>query len=133
MATLAERLNRLFDTVRRPDGEEYGNTAVAEAIRTDQGLMISHTYVWQLRTGRRDNPTIQHMTALAKFFGVPVAYFLDDAEMARINKDLDLLASLRNAGVTEIALRTAKLSPDAQDAVSDLVARLWKMENGPDK
>ena len=35
--------------------------------------VISSTYVWQLRTGRRDNPTQKHLSALGAFFGVSPA------------------------------------------------------------
>ncbi|MCE7008180.1 helix-turn-helix domain-containing protein [Kibdelosporangium philippinense] len=125
---IAEKLNHLFHTVHRGDGE-YSNKAVAEAIAEKQGVQISHTYIWQLRTGRRDNPTIQHLTALAKFFGVPVVYFLDDAETARINQDLELLAAMREAGITEIALRTADLSDSSRTAVGDMVTQLWRLEH----
>lgn len=125
---IAGKLNHLFRTVRRGE-DEYSNKAVAEAIAEKQSVPISHTYIWQLRTGRRDNPTIQHLTALATFFGVPVAYFLDDAESARINQDLELLAAMREAGVTEIALRSADLSDSSRTAVADMISQLWRLEH----
>ncbi|MET8763195.1 helix-turn-helix domain-containing protein [Lentzea sp. NPDC004782] len=130
---IADKLNHLFRTVRRGE-DEHSNKAVAEAIAEQQGVPISHTYIWQLRTGRRDNPTIGHLTALATFFGVPVAYFLDDAESARIDQDLELLSAMREAGVTEIALRTADLSDGSRAAVSDMISQLWRLEHpGADK
>jgi transcriptional regulator with XRE-family HTH domain len=127
--TLAAKLDKLFTTMRRKGAAEPSNATVAAAITERLGVPISHTYIWQLRTGRRDNPSIQHLTALATYFGVPVAYFLDDAESARIDRDLELLTTLREHGVTDIALRAADLSKDSRDAVSDLIARLWTLEN----
>ncbi len=47
------------------------------------GRGISSTYVWQLRTGRRDNPTQKHLSALAAFFGVSPMYFFQQAEADR--------------------------------------------------
>jgi transcriptional regulator with XRE-family HTH domain len=126
---LAARLDRLFRTVRTAGEGEPSYAAVAEAIREQQDFAISHTYIWQLRTGRRDNPTIQHLTALATYFGVPVNYFLDDEQAERIDRELTMLATLREAGVTEIALRSADLSPSSREAVSDMIAQLWKLEN----
>jgi len=131
-ATLADRLDRLFRTVRRAGDTEHSYASVAEAIREQQGVTISHTYIWQLRTGRRDNPSVQHLTALATFFGVPVAYFIDDEQAERISQELALLATLRAAGVTEIALRSADLSEGSREAVADMVSQLWKLEH-PDK
>ena len=127
--SIAGKLDRLFRQLGAAGRPEPSYMAVAEAIRTGQGVSISHTYIWQLRTGRRDNPSIQHLTALATYFGVPVAYFLDDEESTRIDRDLELLATLRESGVTDIALRAADLSQDSRDAVSDLITRLLKLEN----
>ncbi|MCA2225170.1 helix-turn-helix domain-containing protein [Nonomuraea aurantiaca] len=131
--TLADKLNRLFQTVRRQGDAEYSNVAVAEAISKGQDVQISHTYIWQLRTGRRVNPTIMHLTALATFFGVPVAYFLNDAETAKIDKDLELLAGMRKAGVTHIALRSAELTQGSRAAIIEMVNQLWKLENPSDE
>lgn len=126
--TLAAKLDRLFTTMRHKSAAEPSNATVAAAITEQLGVPISHTYIWQLRTGRRDNPSIQHLTALATYFGVPVAYFLDDEESAKIERDLELLTTLRENGVADIALRAADLSQDSRDAVSDLITRLLKLE-----
>jgi transcriptional regulator with XRE-family HTH domain len=130
--TLAAKLDKLFTTMRRKGAAEPSNAAVATAITEQLGVPISHTYIWQLRTGRRDNPSIQHLTALATYFGVPVAYFLDGQESARIERDLEMLSTLRENGVTDIALRAADLSQDSRDAVSDLITRLLKLEHPRD-
>src|SRR4029450_7607448 len=114
--SIAEKLDRLFRQVRPAGQAEPSYMAVAEAIRAQQGVPISHTYIWQLRTGRRDNPTVQHLTALATYFGVPVSYFLDDEQTRRVDDQLDLLRTIRDAGVTEIPLRGAGGSPGGGDA-----------------
>jgi transcriptional regulator with XRE-family HTH domain len=124
--SISGRLDRLFKQLR----PEPSYMAVAEAVRADQGVSISHTYIWQLRTGRRDNPTIQHLTALATYFGVPVSYFLDDDQTARIDSQLDLLRTMRDAGVTELALRAADVSPRGRDTISELIQRVWESEKG---
>lgn len=127
--SIAEKLDTLFHTVHPSGQGEYSHAAVAEAIREQQGVAISHTYIWQLRTGRRTNPTIQHLTALATFFGVPVAYFLDDTEAARVEQDLELLAAMKKAGVTDIALRAARLSPGSRDTVTAMLDQIWLLEH----
>jgi transcriptional regulator with XRE-family HTH domain len=130
--SIAEKLDRLFQQIRPQGQAEFSYTAVADAIRAQQGISISHTYIWQLRTGRRSNPTVQHLTALALFFGVPVAYFLDDAEARKINDQLDLLRTLRDAQVTEIALRAADVSASSREAISEIVRKVWELENPAD-
>jgi transcriptional regulator with XRE-family HTH domain len=123
--SIAEKLDRLFSQA------EPSYMAVAEAIRAQQGVSISHTYIWQLRTGRRDNPTVAHLTALATYFGVPVAYFLDDEQTRRVNAQLELLQTLRAAGVTEIALRAADVSPRGRRTITELIRKVWESEQRP--
>lgn len=69
--TLADRIDRLFQVVRRPNGEQHSHEEVARACRETTGETFSAAYLWQLRTGRRDNPTKRHLEALAGFFQVP--------------------------------------------------------------
>lgn len=126
--SIAEKLDRLFRQVRPAGQAEPSYMAVAEAIRRDQDVAISHTYIWQLRTGRRDNPTVTHLTALAGYFGVPVSYFLDDEQTRRIDGQLELLRTIRDAGVTEIALRAADVSPRGRDTISELIRKVWEAE-----
>jgi ESX-1-secreted protein regulator len=126
--SIAGCLDRLFKQVRPAGQPEPSYMTVAEAIRAQQGVPISHTYIWQLRTGRRDNPTVQHLTALATFFGVPVAYFLDEEQTRRIDGQLDLLSTLRDAGVAEIAMRAADVSPRGRETISELIRKVWESE-----
>ena len=130
--SIAEKLDRLFRRVRPAGQAEPSYMAVAEAIRRDQGVAVSHTYIWQLRTGRRDNPTVTHLTALATYFGVPVSYFLDDAQTERIDAQLELLRTISDAGVTEIALRAADVSPRGRDTISELIRKVWESERQPE-
>ncbi|MER6302471.1 XRE family transcriptional regulator [Kitasatospora sp. NPDC001539] len=118
---LSARIEALFNTVRRPDREQYTNEEVARACREATGESFSTTYLWQLRTGRRDNPTKRHLEALAQFFQVPPAYFFDERQGAEIAKELALLGALRDAGVRSLALRAVGLSPEGLDTVSELV------------
>jgi transcriptional regulator with XRE-family HTH domain len=130
--SIADKLDRLVRQVRAPGQAEPSHMAVAEAIRREQGVPISHTYIWQLRTGRRDNPTVQHLTALATYFGVPVSYFLDDEQTARVDAQLELLRTIRDAGVTEIAVRAADVSPRGRETISELIRKVWESEQRED-
>ncbi|MFC0112716.1 helix-turn-helix domain-containing protein [Kibdelosporangium aridum] len=126
--TLAAKIDRLFQIVRRPDGEQYTNEEVATACREATGESFSATYLWQLRTGRRDNPTKRHLEALAEFFDVPVAYFFDDDQGKQIHAELELLGALRNAEVRNVALRAVNLSEDGLGTINDMIDVIAKRE-----
>jgi transcriptional regulator with XRE-family HTH domain len=105
-----------------PQGRgEYSYREVAKAIEDRHGPTISASYLNQLRTGVKDNPTKRHIEALATFFGVPAAYFFDDDAAARIDAELDLLAALRDSGVRQIAMRAAGLPPQGLESVRQII------------
>lgn len=129
--TLAEKIDRLFQTVHPARGE-YTHEEVANAIREAGGPTISATYLWQLRKGLRDNPTKRHLEALSEFFGVPPAYFFDDEIAERVDVELSLLSSLRDASVRQVALRASGLSPESLQAIVEMIERVRKLEGLPD-
>ena len=129
--SLAAKVDHLFRTVRPRDGGEYSFEEVAEAIRAKGGPTISATYLWQLRKGLRDNPTKRHLEALAGFFGVPPAYFFDDAETERINAELDLLTALRDTPIRQIALRANGLSAKSLQTIAEMIDRVRELEGLP--
>jgi transcriptional regulator with XRE-family HTH domain len=119
--TFAARLDHLFRTVHPQGRGEYSYREVAKAIDDRHGPTISASYLNQLRTGVKDNPTKRHIEALATFFGVPAAYFFDDGAAARIDAELDLLAALRDSGVRQIAMRAAGLPPQGLESVRQII------------
>ncbi|MEU4738997.1 helix-turn-helix transcriptional regulator [Actinosynnema sp. NPDC023658] len=127
--SLADRLDRLFRAVHPRGGREYTYEEVAAAIR-EQGVTISHTYVWQLRKGLRDNPTKRHLEALAQFFGVPPAYFLDD-DTSGVREQLELLVALRDNAVRSLAMRAADLSPASIHAIRSMIEQARIVEGLP--
>ena len=126
--SLADKLEHLFRTVHPRGRGPYSNNEVAEAIKRASGPKISGTYIWQLRKGVRDNPTKQHLEALAQFFRVDPAYFFDDAEADRIDAGLQLLTKLRDTDARALAARLPGLSPGSRAAVAELVAHLERLE-----
>jgi transcriptional regulator with XRE-family HTH domain len=132
--TLADKLNYLFRTVRTKDPKtnrrrEFTNLEVAEATG------LSDTYIGYLRKGVRDNPTRQHMQALAKHFGVPAAYLADDdlppERVEDIEAQLGLVHALADSGVREVALRAHGLSARGLDALRVMVDQVRALENLP--
>jgi transcriptional regulator with XRE-family HTH domain len=126
--SLADKLGYLFRTVRGSGRREYTNEEVASTISREQDVSISASYLWYLRTGQRDNPTFKHLNALARFFGVPPAYFFDDETSARVEAELALLTAMKDTGVRDVALRAAGLSTRSLDTITDVINRVRELE-----
>jgi transcriptional regulator with XRE-family HTH domain len=73
---LAEKLEKLFDEVRKPDGSKYTQTEVVEGTNG----VLTRVYLWKLRTGRATNPGFHIIKALADFFQVDTNYFSENKE-----------------------------------------------------
>lgn len=126
------RLDYLFQTIRRGDGRQYAPADVAEAINEAAGHdVISGTYVWQLRTGRRSNPTYKHMVALSRFFKVSPAYFFDDADLERGALPAEVSAAVQNDKVRDIALRTVGLSDRSMKVIADMIDNVRALDPAP--
>ncbi|MFI6303141.1 XRE family transcriptional regulator [Amycolatopsis thailandensis] len=127
--TLTSRIDRLFQVVRRPNGEQHSHEEVARACRESTGESFSAAYLWQLRTGRRGNPTKRHLEALAAFFQVPPAYFFDDEQGRALAEEIELLGALRNNAVRNLALRAVTLSEEGLGTVADIVEAISRRES----
>jgi ESX-1-secreted protein regulator len=130
LATLADKLNYLFATVRPPGGQrEYANETVAQAVG------VSGSYIHYLRKGERDNPTRSTIQGLARFFGVPAAYLIEDEldqeRLEEINDQLRLLGMLNTAQVRAIAMRAQGVSTPSLKTVMEMLDRLRDLENLP--
>lgn len=128
---LAAKINRLFDVMRNPAEPALSHAAAAEAITKATGVSISAAYLWQLRSGVKSNPTVQHLQALARFFGVPASYLLDSGPDEAIEKQLSLLQAMKDAGVRNLALRASGLTPRTLDSIAAIVDRARELENLP--
>jgi transcriptional regulator with XRE-family HTH domain len=129
--TLADKVNYLFQTVHPAGRGPYSNDEAATAIRDRGGPSISATYIWLLRKGERDNPTLKHLEALAEFFGVPPAYFFDDNATTRIDAELEMLSAMRDVGVRALALRMAGLSERSLQPIAEVIERVRELEGLP--
>lgn len=126
---IATVLNHLRDLQRRDDGEMYSDQEIAQWCSEQCGLSFSRTYVWMLRTGRRDKPTFEHVKALSRFFNVPLEFFGDDEQARKAERELELLLALRNSGAKDIALRGAGLSPGGVQSVLDYLQQVEEAES----
>jgi transcriptional regulator with XRE-family HTH domain len=122
---IAERLNQLFATYR-PLDRPYTLKEVAD------GSGVSVQYLSQLRNGDRTDPSHSKLSAIARFFGVPVGYFSDDATFRRTDEELQALALMRDSGIRDLALRAAGLSEHSLALVTALAEKARRLEGLPD-
>jgi transcriptional regulator with XRE-family HTH domain len=129
--TLADKLHHLVDTVHPLGRGPFSYREIAEEIRQKQQAgerVISHTAIADLCTGRSSNPQKSTLELLAGFFNVPVAYFFDDETEERLNKQMELIAALRDSRAHQVALRLDGLSPKSIDVVTDMINRVRELE-----
>lgn len=107
---LAERLNILFARIpQRGATQPYTNDRAADELNV-AGISVTGTYLSQLRSGKRSNPSARLLAGIADLFEVPIGYFFDADQAAKIEEQLDALAALRSSGVRAILARTAGVS-----------------------
>lgn len=98
-ASLAEKINHQLEIKfpgRRPPWER-----IMEDIEKVTGTRVAS--LWNLAKGHQANPTVQTVKALAKYFDVPISYFVDEESA--------IGASL----VQRLALRANDLSPQKRE------------------
>ncbi|MCC9312432.1 helix-turn-helix domain-containing protein [Kitasatospora sp. RB6PN24] len=128
---LAVRLDDLFKTVR-PKGKHWTNAEVAEELkRLNPDLKVGGVYLSQLRTGKRSNPTPDLLAALARFFGVSVAYFFDDQVAASVLNQVAAIEALRQAGVRAVAMRAAGMKKENLQAITAIMDQYREMQGLP--
>jgi transcriptional regulator with XRE-family HTH domain len=129
----AERLDHLFRSVHPKDRGPYTTAEAADAINAATGeKMISGTYLWLLRTGQRDNPTMKHLIAIARLFSVPPTYFFPDDALEENAVPAELAAALGDAQVREMTLRAVGLSDRSLKAITDMINNARSVEGLPD-
>jgi len=106
------RLNTLFDTHRDPAGNPYSVRHVAEQVG------VSASYISALRRGKVTGPGADKVAALARFFGVEMAYFMGSEHVelpATTAGDERLRKALENPLVREIAVTTGDFNREQWD------------------
>ncbi|WP_226352140.1 helix-turn-helix domain-containing protein [Pseudonocardia sp. ICBG601] len=128
---LPERFDYLLKNVHPPYRGPYTLEEVAEGIsEQNEGFYVSIPYLSQLRTGARSYPTIRHVTAIARFFQVPVTYFLESTQSELMNHSLSLARAVQAVGVHDIALRAAALSPSARLTILRIIDEIQQATSG---
>ncbi|MGE0170930.1 helix-turn-helix domain-containing protein [Nocardioides sp.] len=126
----AVRLRHLVNTVHPKDRGPYTLAEISAGVKAGGIATITPPYLSQLLQGARDNPTLNTITALAQFFGVPTSYFFDDAAAKKVDEDLALLKLLQDREVLGVAQRVVELSEEGRRSVAAIVAELSAYESG---
>lgn len=127
---VAQRLDLLFAMAKEKAGRKLAAAAVAEGINAAAGeKVIDQTYIWQLRTGRKDNPSYNVLIQLAQYFGVsPMFFFPDDSGLA---VGANLQAALSDERVRDLALVATGLSDPSIDAITVMAKHVRALEGLP--
>ena len=112
-ALIRDRLRYLYANHHPKGRGPYTDAEVAEALK-NRGHRISPETLRRLRTDEHNNPTAATLTALADFFGVSPAFFLD--------------TSPSSAEVQVLTRSIEKLSPGAREGVAAIVQNILTME-----
>ena len=131
---LGSRLEHLFETIPSPSSGRWSNVEMASRLG-EQGIETTPAYIGMLRRGRRNHPSLAIINGMATIFGVPTAYFYDAAVAERLDRDLELLVAVRQAGMEKIALRASALSPKGLREIGmivDAVRRIEGIDDEPD-
>jgi transcriptional regulator with XRE-family HTH domain len=129
---VAQRLDELLKVARTKDGAKHTPASVAEAINEQAGeKVIDKTYIWQLRKGKKDNPSYNVLILLARFFGVsPLYFFPDDADAPEIEQPLR--AALSDPAIRELVTLSVGLSERSLEAIKTMVKNTRALEGLPD-
>lgn len=74
MKTIADLLDDLFRSHRKPNGREYSHVEVCEALE----MAIEPSHMGKMRNGTIKNPKRDTLLALCQFFQVSPTYFFPE-------------------------------------------------------
>ena len=128
---LTDRLDYLFETVHPKGRKPYSYQEVADGINAAAGEnSISPSYLWQLHTGKKANPTRRHIALIAAFFGVSPLYFFEGEQDLGV-EEIELARILQDPKVHALARAAAGLSDKSLDAIAALIKSLHTIESEP--
>ncbi|WP_433574727.1 transcriptional regulator [Nocardia brasiliensis] len=123
----AEQLNALFEQWQIDNGQLLTNREVAE-LATAAGFPMSASYLSQLRSGARDNPSSAVLAGLARVFHAcrdPAPTLVGAAAAARDNQ---MIAAVANARLRRLLRLASGLSEPACDILITFSDKLRRVE-----
>ncbi len=128
---IAQRLDLLFEMAKEKAGRKLAAGTVADGINAAAGeKVIDQTYIWQLRTGRKDNPSYNVLAQLSRYFGVsPMFFFPEDLGQA---VGPNLQAALSDERIRDLVMVATGLSDQSVDALTAMTKHVRALEGLPE-
>jgi len=99
----AERLHYLFETIYGRTRPKFSEEDIAEAARKgtaeSPGVVLEASALRSFRSGDESALSPEQLEGVAVAFGLPRAYFADQELAIKVDKELELLAVMRDAGI----------------------------------
>jgi len=105
----AQKLERLFEEVRKPNGKRFTQAEVVEGT----GGILTRVYLWKLRTGKALNPGFHIVRAITDFFGVDPGYFFESQAASELPPS--------GRYIQEITQRASRLDDRGRKMILDLI------------
>lgn len=102
VATFADKFRYLIENVHPRDRGPFTLTEISDGIRRKGGTATAG-YLSMLLNGARENPSLQVVQQIARFFHVPLDYFADDENYADFQRYITWVRSLREEDVPTAA------------------------------
>ncbi|MEV6555366.1 hypothetical protein AB0M22_06605 [Nocardia sp. NPDC051756] len=129
--TLSHKINRLFAVVHPRSAPERSNATVAAQAGDYLRRSVPASQLERLRRGEFDGENASAavepdlLAAIAQSFGVAADYLTTTGPAAAaIDRELELLATMRDANVSSIALRGSNVD-------QSILARIIESTDGP--
>ncbi len=97
------------------------------------GYEVAASYLADLRSGLKDNPSIKTLEGIAEAFGVHVSFFFTGPVHANPDQDAaqadwELNEAMKDEGVREIALRSSALDPAGRRILAAMLRELSEVK-----
>lgn len=120
---ITERLNWLFENIRKADGSKYTNQDIEDETER-LGIRVGATAVWKIRNAQTQNPGYLTLRAIASIFKVPVTFFFEG--LLTPEESERLKSYLQFASSQEIARRTIDLDENERRALLTIIEAMRK-------
>ncbi|MBO0852886.1 MAG: hypothetical protein J2P18_03880 [Nocardia sp.] len=118
----ADRLNEAVAQWERVNGTRMSSRSLAFRV-TQAGHPVSATYVSQLRSGNRNNPTPALVNAIARVLSAELTRCDADAGPECAPADETVAATVTNRTLRRLLISAHGLSPESIEMLADLAGR----------